>query len=455
MEGKFRSHSEKESDMSRQHLVRDAGPVVPQTTFSSSDCSRLPGTISGISLEELRADYHDRLFNRYLPFWENGGYDSKNGGFMCELYDDGTIQDDEKFIWYQGRSIWIYAHLYNQFGHDGRHLEIADKTREFLVEHMYVGNGIWSESVDRNGKIIASSGQGSGQDIFGAMFSAVGLVELFRAKGREEDLDIARETILTAMKRYEDPGYDSVHVPGVDKTGLRSQGHSFMAVWSLTQLLSFIDDPELEAYQQEHVNHIVHDFWHADYGIVNEYLYHDYTCLPGHESFMEVTGHSIEALWMVMHEAIRTGDRALFDTCKTRSRRLIEMSWDYVYEGCGTNQFHVFGDSEHCQGPSFEIKNMWTHTEILIVCMTVLEYTGEVWAKEWYERTREYTLRTMANTGHGVWRQAVDRYGDDRQRSGISPYRKGNFHQPRYMMMNLMSLDRMIKNNRHLTPFPD
>jgi len=406
-----------------------------------------------MDLKELRADYHDRLFNGYLPFWENGGYDNKNGGFMCELYDDGSVQRDEKSIWYQGRSVWVYAHLYNHFGNDQRHLEIADKTRDFMVKYMYVGHGIWSEAVDRNGQITASSGQGSGKDIYGAMFAAAGLIELYRATGREEDREIAKEAILVSLQRYEEPEYAGVSVAGIDASGLRTQGHSFMTVWSLTQLLSFHGDPVLEKYQQEHVGHIVNDFWNPDYGIVNEYLFHDYSRLPGHETVMEV-GHSIETLWMVLHEAIRTKDRALFDTCTTRIRRLLEMSWDYVYEGCGTNQFRVFGDSEQYQGPLFEVKNMWTHTEILVACMTVLEYSGEVWAKEWYERAREYTLRTMANTGHGIWRQAVDRYGNDLQRSGISSYRKGNFHQPRYLMMNMRSLDRMIKNNGSLTPFP-
>jgi mannose/cellobiose epimerase-like protein (N-acyl-D-glucosamine 2-epimerase family) len=87
---------------------------------------------------------------------------------------------------------------------------------------------------------------------------------------------------------------------------------------------------------------------------------------------------------------------------------------------------------------------MWAHCEILIACMMILEHTGEVWAKEWYERTRAYVLRTMANTGHGVWRQAVDRKGRNIDRVGVSTKRKGNFHQPRMLMMNLLSLDRMI-----------
>ncbi len=428
-------------------------PIVPKTQLASSSFHILPDTIAGMSLEKLRDDYHDRLFNQYVPFWDKGGYDSKNGGFMCELHDDGSVYNDEKYIWYQGRAVWVYAYLYNNFGKNPHYLEIARKTRDFMVKYMHAGKGIWYESVERNGKIIQSTGQGSGKDIYGAMFAAAGLAELYKATGNEEDLELAKTSIWTSMKRYEDPSYTGIRIGGIDKTGLRSQGHSFMTVWPLTQLLSFHDDPKLEELQEEHVDHIVNDFWNPDYGIANENLFHDYSRIPGHDTSM-ASGHSLETLWMIMYEALRIKDRTLFDTCKKRIYRLIEMCWDYVYEGWGTDVFHVFSSPEHCQGPLFEVKTMWAHTEILIACMTILEYTGEIWAKEWYERTRAYALRTMANTGHGVWLQAVDRYGSNLKREGISEYRKGNFHQPRYMMMNMLTLNRMIKNNGKFTPFP-
>jgi hypothetical protein len=51
-------------------------------------------------------------------------------------------------------------------------------------------------------------------------------------------------------------------------------------------------------------------------------------------------------------------------------------------------------------------------------------------------------------TDHGVWRQAVDRRGSGKQRPGISPYRKGNFHQPRCLMLNLLDVERLIDRGR-------
>jgi N-acylglucosamine 2-epimerase len=86
-----------------------------------------------------------------------------------------------------------------------------------------------------------------------------------------------------------------------------------------------------------------------------------------------------------------------------------------------------------------------------------LEYTGEAWAKEWCERTREFTLQTMTTESDGVWRQAVDRTENNhvRREVGTSENRRDNYHPARYLMLNLLSLNRMLANQGRRTPFPE
>ena len=225
-----------------------------------------------------------------------------------------------------------------------------------------------------------------------------------------------------------------------------------MMVWTLTQLLTFHDDLELEGLVREHADLIMNKFWNPDYGISNEILQHDYSRIPGLEGRMN-PGHSLETLWMVMFETLRVRNGTTFYIAKERIRRIIEMCWDYVFEGFCDTGYNVFGTKDYPPGPVYEIKTMWAHTEVLIACMSTLEYTGDIWAKEWFERAWAYTIRTMT-TDHGVWGQAVDRFGKNKKRQSISIYRRGNFHQPRALLYNLLSLNRMIKNNGKLTPFP-
>ena len=174
---------------------------------------------------------------------------------------------------------------------------------------------------------------------------------------------------------------------------------------------------------------------------------------PGFEDQM-FTGHSIEVIWMVMYEALRKSDRALFDTACDRLRRYLELSWDYVFGGFGSGDFFVYGGPDKLQGTDYGVKTMWLQCEVLLSCMVVLEYTGANWAKDWYERTREFTLRTVADNDIGVWDQAVDRLGKKIARKEYHPKRRGNFHQPRYMMITMLILERMINNQGKLTPFP-
>jgi len=432
-----------------------AGQKAREPDSQPSAFSTLPGTIAGMSLQDLRNDYHDRLFDQYLPFWHRGGFDDQRGGFICELNDDGSVAVDEKAIWYQGRAIWIYSFLYNHFGKDPRFLEIARKTRDFMVGHMHAGGGRWREKVRGDGSVI----EGPSKNVYGSLFAAAGLAELYKAARDPNDLELAKQSIWAAVRAYDDPAYGDTHTTQytavkIPTAGARSQGHSMVIVWILSGLLACEEDSRLEELQREHVNLIVNRFWNPEYGITNEYLHHDYSRIPEAADHM-FAGHALETLWIVMHEALRTGDRALFDTAKNRVRRLLEMCWDYVFDGWGDGNFFVHRTPEHGRGPEYDVKTMWAHCEILIACMAVLEYTGEVWAKEWYERARAFTLRCMANTGCGVWRQAVDRYGKDLKRVGVSSKRKGNFHQPRCLMMNLLSLDRMIHNAGKLTPFPE
>ena len=84
-------------------------------------------TLAGLSLPELRRRYRAELFQAYLPFWDHYGIDHQYGGFMCSLDHDGTLVNDSKFHWFQGRGIWVYSFLYNHFDKNPQYLETACK----------------------------------------------------------------------------------------------------------------------------------------------------------------------------------------------------------------------------------------------------------------------------------------------------------------------------------------
>jgi mannose/cellobiose epimerase-like protein (N-acyl-D-glucosamine 2-epimerase family) len=425
--------------------------AVPSAEPSSpGGVERLPERIAGMTLAQLAEDYRHRLFDLYLPFWDRGGYDKQHGGFMCELNDDGSVANDVKYIWYQGRGIWVYSFLYQHFGRQPQWLEAARKSRDFMCRHMHAGEGKWYEKVGRDGKLLKADSP----NVYGWLFAAMGLAEYYHISHVAEDLDLVKQSLRAAIKAYDDPGYtdvdtaSEVRVP-LPKLGVRLQGHSMVLVTVLSSLLSVHEDPQLDALRREHIRFIIDKFWHPEYGITNEFLQHDYGRDPACNAHM-YAGHSVETLWLIMWEALRTRDRTLFATAKNRARRILEMCWDYVFGGFCDEDYFVFGTPQFPRGPTCEVKTMWAQCEALITCMMALETTGEAWAREWYERFRTFALKTMPVPAHGVWRQAVNRFGKDIKRVGITTKRKDNYHQVRYLMLNLLSLERMLAGKRRL-----
>jgi mannose/cellobiose epimerase-like protein (N-acyl-D-glucosamine 2-epimerase family) len=217
--------------------------------------------------------------------------------------------------------------------------------------------------------------------------------------------------------------------------------------------MNLIKDDELENLQREHINYIMNIFYNSELSITNENLLHDYSRISGYEDYM-FPGHSVETLWFVMFEALRLKDRTLFDTAVKRILHYIEIGWDYVFEGFGDLHYWVYDGDGRTREKMYGVKSMWSHAELMIATMHILEYTGDIMAQKWYERIRDYSYRVF-DTEYGVWRQAVDRSGKDKKRKEVyNPKRKDNYHYSRYLILNLLSLERVIKNGGKTTPFP-
>ncbi len=429
--------------MKRRNFLMNAGaasalmlPGVSCTEKKPPVHKKAEETIAGMTWKQHREELWSRLFDEYLPFWDHGGYDEKYGGFICNLDKSGVPVDDQKFIWYQGRAVWVYSFLYNHIKKDPKYLEIARKTRDFMVEKMYAGDGKWVELVHRDGRVI--KGIEPDSDIYGWLFAANGLAEYYRITGNEEDLSLAKESIWASVKAYDSPHYRQ----GTEEEGYRIQGHSMIFLRLLTQLLSYHTDSKLEELLNEHKDRIMNNFYYPELRISNETLHHDYSRIKETED-STITGHSLETQWMIMDLALRRNDMELYEKARKNFKRYLLMAWDYNFDGYGSESYYVFRD--YPLNEVFSIKTMWAHTEILNGCLLIYAHEQSEWAREWYDLTWNY-VKDHFCLGTGAWEQAVDRRGrpQSREKWGIDPNRRGNFHQPRFLMMAIMRLNRML-----------
>ena len=63
---------------------------------------------------KLALQYKSELLDNVLPFWLEKSQDKEYGGYFTCLDRDGSVFDTDKFIWLQGRQVWMFAFLYNR-----------------------------------------------------------------------------------------------------------------------------------------------------------------------------------------------------------------------------------------------------------------------------------------------------------------------------------------------------
>ena len=395
--------------------------------------------IADKSLVSLRDHYKKYLFEEYLPFWDRHGIDHQRGGFMCALDHDGTLIDDSKNMWYQGRGLWTYSYLYRNFGGE-EHLEVARKTRDFLLANGRNEQGDWVTSLDREGRVTSPATR-RGYD---GLFVAEGLQAYAHATGDEEALEVAIASLWRSLAMFDDPerliaeGYIPHNYPGMHVLGTH-----MVLVLILTQLLEQVDDPELTKLSDRVVDAIINRFWHPEYRLMSEVLDHDYQRPDDANEDFIYLGHAIETLWMLLPEAMRRKDRALFDLVAERFRRHLEVAWDDVYSGL-FRAMHVHGVY------TFD-KVLWLQEEALVGSLILLEHAGLDWAGAWFGRVFDYMEEKFALRQYG-WPLYL--YGADRKVTYIEHVgRKEHYHHPRCAMRNLLALERMIERGGVVSDF--
>ena len=140
-------------------------------------------------IAELAKFYRKHLLEDVMAFWEPRTKDTECGGYLTCFDRVGNLTDTDKYIWFQGRQLWMFSALYNHLWKRPLWLELAQHGRDFLVKHAYAGAGRWNYHLDQQGR--AKKGTIS---IYTDLFMLAGLCEYALASGNDADLPIIRET---------------------------------------------------------------------------------------------------------------------------------------------------------------------------------------------------------------------------------------------------------------------
>ena len=376
-----------------------------------------------MDFKKLANRYKTELLDSVLPFWLNKSIDKEYGGYFSCLDRDGSVYDTDKFIWLQGREVWLFSMLCNKLGKKQEWLDAAIQGAEFLKKYGHNGDYDFYFSLTREGKPLVEP-----YNIFSNTFACMAFAQLAKATGSEEYAEISRRIFKRILERRGNPkGKWSKAVPGTRP--MKDFALPMIICNMALEVEDIINDPQLlEKTIDECLHEVLDVFYQPDLGCMLENVSSlDNTRLDCFEGREINPGHNLEALWFMMNLGIRRNDKALINKCVEISLSVIERGWDKEYGG-----IFYFLDSKGApqQKLEWDQKLWWVHIESAIAMIKGYQLTGNKKCLEWFEKLDEYMWSRFKDPLHPEWFGYLNRRGEM-----LLPLKggkwKGCFHVPR------------------------
>ncbi len=386
-----------------------------------------------MDIKSLTGLYRDELLENVVPFWLNRSQDPVYGGYFTCLDRKGDVFDTDKFIWLQGREVWLFSMIYNNIEKKQEWLECAIQGGEFLRKYGHDGNFNWYFSLTREGKPLIEP-----YNIFSYTFATMAFGQLSKASGNSEYADISRKTFDIILSKVNNPKgkWDKSH------PGTRSL-KNFALPMILCNLALEIEHLLDEEFLLRTINTCIHEvmdvFYRPESGLVVENLTAENELSDSFEGRVLNPGHAIEAMWFIMDLGERLGNRQLIEKAASIAVRMAEYGWDNKYGGI----FYFLDRKGYPpQQLEWDQKLWWVHIESLIAMLKGYQLTGSQECLSWFERIHEYTWEHFKDREYPEWFGYLNRQGEV-----LLPLKggkwKGCFHVPRGLYKCWKTLEKM------------
>ena len=395
--------------------------------------------MTNVDFKQISSRYKRELLENCLPFWLEHSQDKEYGGYFSCLNRDGSVYDTDKFIWLQGREVWLFAMLYNNVEKNQQWLDCAIQGAEFLKKYGHDENWDFYFSLDRKGNPLVQP-----YNIFSNTFACMAFAQLAKATGNDEYALIARRIFGRILERRSNPkGQWCKAYPGT-----RPMKDFALPMIICNMALEIEDILEDKSVLEQTIDTCLHEvfdvFYQPELGCMLENVSSvdgaPVDCFEGREIN---PGHDLEALWFMMNLGVRRGDKALIEKCVEIALRVIERGWDKEFGG-----IYYFLDAKGVpqQKLEWDQKLWWVHIESAIAMLKGYQLTGNEKCLEWFLKLDAYLWDNFKDKEYPEWFGYLNRRGEV-----LLPLKggkwKGCFHVPRglyqiWMMSNALAAER-------------
>ncbi len=370
----------------------------------------------------LALQYQTELFGNILPFWLKHSQDREFGGYFTCLDRQGNVFDTDKFIWLQGRQVWLFSMLYNKVEKRQEWLDCAIQGAEFLKKYGHDGNFNWYFSLTREGKPLVEP-----YNIFSFTFAAMAFGQLSIATGNQEYADIAKRTFDNILSRRDNPkGKWNKAYPGTRPL----KGFSLpMILSNLTLEIEHLLDKEIvEQTMDECIREVMEVFLRPELGgIIVENVNPNDTLSDSFNGRLVNPGHGIEAMWFIMDLGVRLNRPKLIEKATETTLKTLEYGWDKEFDGIF---YFMDRKGSPLQELEWDQKLWWVHVEALISLLKGYQLTGSEESLQWFKKVHDYTWSHFKDPEYPEWWGYLNRRGEVLLDLKGGKW-KGCFHVPR------------------------
>lgn len=372
-------------------------------------------------LREKHDFYKNQLLNDTIQFWFPRSYDQEYGGYLLMRDADGSLLDDDKAVWIQGRATWLLATMYNTIEQKPEWLTGAKLGYDFLNQHCFDTDGQMFFHVTRGGRPIRKR-----RYFFSETFYVIAAAAYAKATGNEEAAANARRVFgycidyATGRKTLEPKFFDTRPAKGI--------GVPMIMLNTAQQLRETIGDERCDEWIAKWINEIETSFVKNDIRCVMEQVAPDGSIIDHIDGRTLNPGHALEGAWFILHEACyRNSDSHLIDLGCRILDYMWERGWDKEYGGI---LYYRDVYNRPVQEYWQDMKFWWPQNEAIIATLTAYLATGNEKYKQWHQAIHDYAYTNFHDKVHGEWFGYLHRDG------GIAQTAKGNlfkgpFHLPR------------------------
>ena len=377
-----------------------------------------------MNFKKLEQQYKNELLNNVLPFWLKNSQDKEYGGYFTCLDRKGNVFDTDKFIWLQGRQVWMFSMLYNNVEKRQEWLDCAIQGAEFLKNYGHDGNLNWYFSLTREGSPLVEP-----YNIFSYTFAAMAFGQLSKAAGNQEYADIARRTFDIILSKVDNPkGRWNKVYPGTRK--LKNFALPMILSNLALEVEHLLDEEILQKTMDECIHEVMEVFLRPELGgVIVENVNTDGSLSDTFDGRLINPGHAIEAMWFIMDLGKRLYRQELVEKAVETTLAMIEYGWDKQYGGI----FYFMDRLGHpTQQLEWNQKLWWVHIETLISLLKGYRLTKNEECLHWYKKVHDYTWSHFKDPEHPEWWGYLNRQGDVLLDLKGGKW-KGCFHVPRGM----------------------